>query len=153
MKTILLTAPIGLLMLASTAQAQANPLLGHWQIVAASPAPWVAPETISTMIKETGVRRLLQQRVTFAARDVTSRDTLLACKGARYAPVNMPPAGLFQGNLPEPKADAAKALGFAAGDIASVDVTCANGVFSYHFRDKDTALFALDNVIYTLKRR
>jgi hypothetical protein len=95
----------------------------------------------------------VKQRVTFAADQVKSRDPLLACKGPRYEPTKIPPAGLFQGHLPEPKADVAKALGFPAGEVAGVDVACSNGLFSYHFRDNDTALFALDNVIYTLKRR
>jgi uncharacterized Fe-S cluster protein YjdI len=141
-----------LVLSAATAQAQTNPLLGDWRIVSAGLAPWIGPDKINT-IKEDNVRRFVKQTVSFTAGDVKSRDPLLACKGPRYEPATIPPAGLFQGHLPEPKADIAKALGFPAADVASVNITCPNGAFSYYFRDKNTALFALDNVIYTLKRR
>jgi len=150
MKAIVTTA-ISLLA-CTAAAAQTNPLLGRWQIDAAAVAPWIGADKIHT-IKEEDVRRFVKQRVTFESAGVKARDPLLACKDARYEPTRIPPAGLFQGNLPEPKAGIAKAIGFPVGDVPGIDVACSNGRFSYHFRDKDTALFALDNVIYTLKRR
>ena len=115
-------------------------------------APWIGADKIHT-IKETDVRRFVKQRVTFEATAVKSRDPLLACKDPRYEPTRIPPAGMFQGSLQEPKGDMARALGLPDGIVPGVDVACSNGRFSYHFSDKDTALFALDNVIYTLKRR
>jgi hypothetical protein len=149
MKTILSAVVIGVF---ACNAAAAQTLLGQWQIAAAGVAPWIAPDKIHT-IKESDVRRYVKQRVTFAVDEVKSRDPLLACKGARYEPTRIPPAGLFQGNLPEPKGQTARTLGLADGITPGMDVACPNGRFSYHFRDKDTALFALDNVIYTLKRR
>lgn len=136
-----------------TADAQTNPLLGRWQIENAAVAPWVAPDKIATMIKETDVRRLVKQHVTFEATAVKSPDPVFACKGATYEPTRIPPEGLFQGGLPAPQGNIARALGLPDGPSPGVDVACPNSRFSYHFRDKDTALFALDNVIYTLKRR
>jgi len=136
----------------TAAHAQTNPLLGNWRIVSAGVAPWIGADKI-LHIKEDNARRFMKQKISFTADQVKSRDPLLACKGPRYEATKIPPAGLFQGNLPEPKADVAKALGLPAGDVPGIDVACPNSLFSYHFRDKDTALFALDNVIYTLKRR
>jgi len=151
MKAFVSAAAISLLA-CTAAHAQTNPLLGNWRIVSAGVAPWIGADKILT-IKEDDARRFVKQKISFTAGQVKSRDPLLACKGPRYEPTKIPPAGLFQGNLPEPKADVAKALGLPAGDVPGVDVACPNSLFSYHFRDKDTAMFALDNVIYTLKRR
>jgi hypothetical protein len=133
--------------------ATAQTLLGRWQIAAAAVAPWVAPDKIHTTVKETEVRRFVKQRLTFEADSVKSRDPIFACKGATYEPTRIPPEGLFQGGLPAPQGEVARALGLPDGPSPGVDVACPNSRFSYHFRDKDTALFALDNVIYTLKRR
>jgi hypothetical protein len=150
MKAICFAAAIGLLSCTTVA---AQTLLGRWQIEAAAVAPWVAPDKIATTIKETEVRRFVKQRITFEADSVKSRDPVFACKGATYEPTRIPPEGLFQGGLPAPQGQIARALGLPDGPSPGIDVACPNSRFSYHFRDKDTALFALDNVIYTLKRR
>jgi hypothetical protein len=151
MKAIL-SAVIALLVCTS-AHAQTNPLLGRWRIETAAVAPWVAPEKIHELVKEENVRRTVKQPITFEAAAVKSRDPIFACKGATYEPTRIPPEGLFQGNLPSPQGQIARALGLPDGNTPGVDVACPNSRFSYHFRDKDTALFALDHVIYTLKRR
>ena len=150
MKAVLSAAALGLL---ACDAAMAQSLLGRWQIEAAAVAPWVAPDKIHTAIKEDDVRRLVKQRITFEATAVKSRDPIFACKGATYEPTRIPPEGLFQGSLPAPQGQIAHALGLPDGPSPGIDVACPNSRFSYHFRDKDTALFALDNVIYTLKRR
>jgi hypothetical protein len=152
MKAIL-SAAITLLVCCTSAFAQTNPLLGRWRIETAAVAPWVKPEKIHELVKEENVRRYVKQRITFEAAAVKSRDPIFACKGATYEPTRIPPEGLFQGNLPSPQGQIARALGLHDGTTPGVDVACPNSRFSYHFRDKDTALFALDNVIYTLKRR
>ncbi len=152
MKTLVAAVAVSALA-CGVAHAQANPLLGRWQIVSAGVAPWLAPDKIHTTIKETDVRRFVKQRLTFEPTAVKSRDPLLACKDVRYEPTRIPPAGMFQGNLPEPKGEVARKLGLPDGTVPGVDVACPNARFSYHFPDKDTAMFALDNVIYTLKRR
>jgi hypothetical protein len=151
MKAVLSAAAISLLAVTAGA-AQTNPLLGRWQITSAAVGPWIAPDKIN-IIKEDDVRRFVKQRMTFAVGEVKSRDPIFACKGATYEPTRIPPDGLFQGNLPQPKGEIARALGLHDGITPGVDVACPNSRFSYHFRDKDTALFALNNVIYTLKRR
>ena len=151
-KKSILPAAIALLV-STSALAQTNPLLGRWQIASAAVAPWVKPDKIHEFVKEEYVRRTIKQRITFEAAAVKSRDPIFACKGATYEPTRLPPDGLFQGSLPSPQGEIARALGLPDGTVPGVDVACPNSRFSYHFRDKDTALFALDNVIYTLKRR
>ena len=82
-----------------------------------------------------------------------SRHKALACKRAEYEPTDYEADAMFQGNLPEPNPTAAALrLGFKKGEIPGVDLKCTSGVYSYHFRDRNTALTALNNVIYTLKR-
>ncbi len=126
-------------------------LLGRWDIVQAVLAPWVGD---AGAVRESDVRKLLKQRVVFSEKSVSSHVPTLNCSDASYAPTRLPPAGLFQGGLPEPNQAAfAKAIGFSDGNVPGVDLACSTGLFSFHFRNRDTALLALDNVIYTLQRR
>ena len=46
----------------------------------------------------------------------------------------------------------AKALGFAATPIRTLETGCESW-FDYHFIDDRTAMFALDNMIYTIRRQ
>ena len=132
-------------------KAQDNPLLGTWEIVEAQPAPW-AEESQHVSLAAEG-RRLLKQVMTFAPREVVSRHKALACKRAEYEPTEYEADAIFQGNLPEPNPTAAALrLGFKKGEIPGVDVQCSSGAYSYHFRDRNTALTAFRHVIYTLKR-
>ena len=138
----------------ATAHAQGGQpsLTGRWEVTQAAIAPWVGDKV--ALVRESEVRKLLKQRVTFSARAAASQYPALNCAEATYEPTRVPAAGLFQGALPEPhQATFAKAIGFTSGEIAGSDMACPNARFSFHFRDRDTLLFALDNVIYTLKRR
>jgi hypothetical protein len=147
-----LAAPLLLLLTAApAAYAQSNPLLGTWEFVEAQPAPWV-DEAKHPALAAAG-KRMLKQVVTFAPNAVTSRQKWLACKRAEYETTTYEADALFQGNLPEPNPTAhALRLGFKRGETPGVDLKCTSGVFSYHFRDKNTVMTALSNVIYTLKR-
>jgi hypothetical protein len=134
------------------ASAQSNALLGTWEIVDAQPAPWTE-ESQRASLAASG-QRLIRQVVTFAPKEVTSRHKPLACKRAQYETTDYEADAIFQGNLPEPNPTAAALrLGFKKGEIPGVDLRCTSGLYSYHFRDRDTALTALSNVIYTLKRQ
>ena len=98
-------------------------------------------------------KRLIKQVITFAANEVISRHKALACKRAEYEATDYEADAIFQGNLPEPNPTAAALrLGFKKGEVPGVDLKCRSGAYSYHFRDRNTALTALSNVIYTLKR-
>lgn len=132
--------------------AQDNTLIGTWEIVEAQPAPWT-PESQHAALAAAG-KRMLKQTITFAPREVVSRHKALACKRAEYERTDYEADAIFQGNLPEPNPTAAAVrLGFKRGEIPGVDLRCSSGVYSYHFRDRNTAMTALSNVIYTLKRQ
>ena len=149
-----LRAIAALVLLAVTpaaAPAQNNALLGTWEIVEAQPAPWTAANEHAALTPE--ARRLLKQVITFAPKEVISRHKALACKRAEYEATGYEADAIFQGNLPEPNPTAAALrLGFKKGEIPGVDLKCRSGQYSYHFRDRNTALTAFNNVIYTLKR-
>ena len=132
--------------------AQQNALIGAWEIVEAQPAPW-ADESRHAALAAAG-KRMLKQAITFAPREVISKNKSLACKRAEYETTSYETDAIFQGNLPEPNPGAvALRFGFKKGEVPGVDLKCAKGAYSYHFRDRDTVLTALSNVIYTLKRQ
>lgn len=137
---------------AALAQGAQPVLIGRWEVIQAAIAPWIGDKV--EMVRESEVKKLLKQRIVFAAKAMTSQYPVLNCSDATYEPTRMPPANLFQGALPDPhQAAFAKAIGFAGSEISGIDLACSTGRFSFHFRDRDTALFALDNVIYTIRRR
>lgn len=123
---------------------------GSWTVVDAQPAPWVdaaaAPPAVDAAMR--------QGRITFAA-DRAEGPPPLGCGQARYEIVRAGPEYLFQGGLADPAAQAA-ALGFAAGEIVHLSLACvrdnADIGMDFSLVDADTALFALDNVIYRMVR-
>lgn len=128
-------------------------ILGTWEIVEAVPAPWTPPADRTALASEG--RRMLGTMVTFAKQGVESKFKPFNCKRrVEYEANALEVDALFQGNLPEPNPAAAAAkLGFPKGDIPGVDVRCAKDMFTFHFRDPDTALINRDRIIFTLKRR
>ncbi|NWG72205.1 MAG: hypothetical protein HXY23_11435 [Parvularculaceae bacterium] len=117
--------------------------LGVWRITHGVVAPW----TVDAAIDET----MVGKRVVFGEKTVVAPKPL-ACRNAKYEATAMPPDGLFQGGLPTPPNAAARALGFAEGEVAGVSLTCDSGIWEFHDADVDTTLFALDNVIWTMSR-
>ena len=151
MRTTLIVALLAVALPTGARSAELS-LIGEWTIVEAVPAPW-SEETRRTELTAGG-KRLIGTVIAFNAKEVASKHRPFACKRARYEPTAYPADAIFQGNLPEPNpAGAAARFGFAKGDISGVDLRCTGGLFSYHFRDNDTALTAFDNVIYTLTRK
>jgi hypothetical protein len=142
-----------LVVFASISPAAGVSILGKWQIVEAVPAPWAKPEEQAALAA--AGRRLLNTEVTFAPGAVASKWKALNCKSkVLYDNNSIEVDALFQGNLPEPNPAAAAArLGFPKGDIPSVDVRCLKALYTFHFRDPNTALINLDRVIYTFKRQ
>jgi len=138
---------------ATYAQAQEPSLLGTWEFVAATPAPWSKAED-ETLLKAEG-KRMLGTQVTFDKGSVKSKFKPFDCKSKVIYTANaIEVDALFQGNLPEPNPVAAAArLGFPRGDIPGMDVRCLKAQHTFHFRDKDTAMISFNRVVYTLKRR
>lgn len=95
---------------------------------------------------------MLKLIITFTPNAVVSRNKLFTCRRMIYEPTQLEHDALFDDNLPEPNPAAAQRLGFFKGDVTGVDVKCINENFAMHFRDRNTTLFAYNNVIYTLKR-
>jgi hypothetical protein len=150
MRAVLLS--LALLALASGARGVGLSLLGEWTVVEATPAPW-ADQARHAALTAAG-KQLIDVTITFKPNEVVSKHKTFACQRARYEPTAYPADAMFQGALPEPNpAAVAGRFGFAKGDIAGVDLRCIGGLFSYHFRDPKTALTAVGNVIYTLKRK
>lgn len=146
-------ALVALAAAADGAQAANISILGKWEIAEAVPAPWTQPANRAALAAEG--QRMLGTIVTFSPNAMESKFKPFNCKRrVMYEPNALEVDALFQGNLPEPNPAAAAAqLGFAKGDVPGVDVRCLKGMFTFHFRDSDTALINYDRVILTLKRR
>jgi hypothetical protein len=144
---------VGALAAAPVAPAADASIIGKWEIVEAQPAPWSKPENREALTAEG--KGLMHLAVTFEPQSVKSKFKLFSCKRkVIYQAVDLPVDTLFQGNLPEPNpAAAAVRMGFPRGDVPSVDVHCLKAKFTFHFRDRDTALININRVIYTFKRR
>lgn len=128
-------------------------ILGAWTITRYQIAPWVTHGEDRKDLEADGAAHL-QLKVEFAPHEVIAKDPVLGCTAAVYEPTSFPPEAIFQGNLPEPdQQKIAAALGFPAGEIAGFDLDCSTGLFSFHFTDADTILFALSDVVYWLTRQ
>lgn len=128
-----------------------NPFFGSWKTATAQVAPWwdqqgqapqINPEFENTVIEfEAGK---------------SSGPKLLTCDKAEYAVSLVSVHVLFEGNLPNPAADAAS-LGLPPSDIDQLNLTCNSGAadvsLDFPMTDDDTILLGLDNMIYTLKRQ
>jgi hypothetical protein len=128
-------------------------ILGQWRIVEAQPAPWSPPDEQAALTA--AGKRMIDTEVTFARGSVKSKFKQWDCKSkVIYTANSIEVDALFQGNLPEPNpAAAAVRLGFPRRDIPGVDVRCLKALFTFHFRDPDTAMININKVIYTLKRQ
>ena len=141
------------LLLSAPAYAADYPILGNWMIVKWMIAPWVdAKGKVAGL--EAAAKARLNMLIDFEPNRVTARDPVLNCTNAEYERTKFAPDALFQGMLPAPnQARLAQSLGLPPGDVAGFDLGCSTGLFSFHFADRSTLLFALDDVIYTMNRQ
>ena len=134
--------------------ARAEPsIIGTWEIVEAVPGPWTDADGHAALVAEG--KRMLKLAITFGPKELKSANKLYTCKrSVVYEANELEVDSIFDGNLPEPNPAAAGArLGFPRTGIKGVDVRCLKARFTFHFRDADTMMTTLNNVIYTLKRR
>lgn len=125
--------------------ADGSPLSGEWRVIRGVVAPW-AGETAGRPASGWVGRTLEFQTNRIGG------PAPFPCEDARHTPIRQPAEGLFEGGLPEPAARSAEALGVAPGDVEGVRVICSAGSFDFHLVDADSALFGLDNVVWTLVR-
>lgn len=129
-----------------------GPFLGRWNVIDAEPAPWVDPKDASTTPDFD--KTLSRMTIVFAPTSIEAPRPF-GCKKVMYELQTTEPEGLFEGGLKNPKADAAK-LGFKDQKIPSLSEGCvspqADFDMDFAMVDPDTIVFALNNVIYRLKR-
>lgn len=121
---------------------------GLWMISKASPAPWVdGNHTADPFLSQ----RWVGKKVIFLWGGIDAPYPL-GCDAPDYRTIEVPPENLFQGNLTAPVIQA-QALGFRAGaPVMTLQTSCEHSI-DFHFINRTTAMFALDNVIYTLRKR
>ena len=101
------------------------PILGDWLVSNAVLAPWVKPSENTATYVAAG-KAHLKLLVTFMPDKVVSTDTVIGCTDANYGRTLLPPAGLFQGSLPDPHQVeiarfSARAVGVSAADGGRAD--------------------------------
>jgi hypothetical protein len=143
-------AGIGLIVKAGPASAQ-DAFAGSWDVVDVQPAPWVdAASGNQPMLNE----EVARGRITFMA-DSVQGPGFLNCDKAHFEIAKVPPEYLFQGGLTEPVRQA-KELGFQGGEILQLSMSCMSGDadigMDFDLVDADSAVFALDNMIYKMQR-
>lgn len=138
---------IGFVCAASAAHAveSAGAFLGGWVVTEAKPAPW------STATDPPNAA-LIDAKIAFGRSSVEA-PAPLACAKATFWSEPQPAQSLFGGNLTEP-ARQARDLGFGSR-IVILSVSCKsaeNPVPDFALVDAHTAMFALGNHIYIMKR-
>jgi hypothetical protein len=131
--------------------------LGAWKIVSAQIGPWW-DEAQKPDLSES--KELIGKTVTYKAAEIVG-PRQFACKGPKYkVRPNDPPVMLFQGAFEEmqsknksvdPLAVAHK-VGFQGTSWKTVENNCGYAL-ELHFVDPTTADFALNNLIYTMKKQ
>jgi hypothetical protein len=122
---------------------------GTWKVSDARPAPWLeAGQSADPSIAAT----YLGKTVTFKPGAIEG-PALLACTNPRYAYVEVPAEGIFQGSLGEDSKaeEKARALGFESFPVHTVMTGCEHDI-AYHFEGQDKLAFALDNIIFWMER-
>ena len=126
----------------TTAIAQGT-FTGPWTIRSWKAAPWLSAVEARDVKPDPG---MVGAKITFTAKRV-SGPRILVCDKPVYEIKDAPLEGLFEGGLTEPVAQGA-ALGFKP-PVTTLVPGCE---FEFHLRDANTALFALNNVVYTIVR-
>jgi hypothetical protein len=125
-----------------------NPFFGTWEVTRARIAPWLKEGEPEPEADPEFSRFTLQA-------DKSSGPQLLTCDDPQYATNMVSARGLFEGNLPDPIADAA-ALGFASQDITVLSFACKSGTadigLDFAMLDDGQIMLGLSNVIYTFTR-
>jgi|SRR5580700_918208 hypothetical protein len=120
---------------------------GSWTVAKADTAPWAS----SAPKPDAELRAILGKTVTFLKTHIDGPPPL-RCAKLKYEIRDYTPDMLFQGALDKDPEQQAKALGFKASPIKTLETGCGNEL-DFHLVDADTALFGLNDRIYTLARK
>lgn len=121
--------------------------LGTWVITGSTPAPWIKSDAELFELERSN---LLGRTILFTRKNVVA-PAPMGCKDPQYHISRYPAEALFQGGLTDPTPQAA-ALGFDGNSIPTLVTEC-EGFLDYHFINRDTAMFALNNALYRMKRK
>ncbi len=146
----------GLSWTGATARADETvPILGKWVISDYRLAPWSRPQDAARL--KSDAKKLLKLEVTYTPKAVMAKDRSIACTSVHYEKSSFPYDEIFQGALgelyPEHRAKAVRELGLPPEPVPGIELGCSTGEYSYHFRDPNTVMFALSDVIYILTRQ
>jgi hypothetical protein len=130
--------------------------LGAWKIDSAVVAPWWTDRAKPDAAEMTG---LVGKTIVVTPAGI-SGPRQVACKGPNYKVKEYPADMLFQGMLGEmherdksvDPVKVAATLGFHGSSWKTVETGCGNEI-DFHFIDRTTATFGLNNYVYTLKKR
>ncbi|MGF7151993.1 E3 ubiquitin-protein ligase DOA10 [Sphingomonas zeicaulis] len=132
--------------LSGAAASAAEVAPGRWKIQDSQVAPWAT----STEEARASDEMMLDGRsIDFRSNQISAPEPL-NCERPAYRIANVPPDYLFQGSLRQPAADA-RSLGFRTAKIPTLKTGC-EGLIDFHFIDDGTAMFALNNRLYTIVR-
>jgi hypothetical protein len=131
--------------------------LGPWEIAAAKQGPWANAETWKRSAPE--AKKSIGTTVTFEPKAIRGRG-ILACDNPKYELKDYSVDMLFQGMFGEMHArdnaadpvKLAGTLGFRGTSWKTLETGC-EGMIDFHFIDRTTAAFALNNYVYILKRK
>lgn len=148
------TLMLGLcLMAAVPAQAMGQgAFTGSWRVTGTQDAPWVGPKSELKPHYEA----MLRDAVIAFRKSRVDGPGWFACPRPHYAITELEPESVFEGGLDDPDRgmstpkETAARLGFVGEKFPTLETGCAE--LSFHLAAPDTILFALNNVIYTLKR-
>jgi hypothetical protein len=132
---------------ATPARADDPAFLGTWVITQARTAPWAKADSAFSPDEQ---RRLVGAQVTYRDKRIVA-PAPLGCADPHYRISQVPPDYLFQGTLTDPVGQA-RALGFPSPRSYVLETGC-EGLIDFHFVNPTTAMFALNNMLYTLKKR
>ena len=141
----------------SSAMAEDAFYLGQWKITGAVPGPWIKSDA---ELFPDEMKSLTGQTITLKS-DAIEGPGGFPCNGPKYEVMQGGPDILFQGAFGEMQSanasndpqKLAERVGFTGTQYRTVITGCEFAVDFSFGEDPDTAMFALDNAVYMLKRQ
>jgi hypothetical protein len=125
---------------------------GAWNVVDAQRAPWVNEAADRSRTRADS--NMLHARVAFLPNRIDGPQSI-ACRNPHCQVVQAPLDELFEGGLADTDRGMTDPMGAAAtlGFRGLTSTTLRSGCeLEFHMVDENTALFGLNNIIYTLRR-